>query len=172
MRVFWMFWGDGGTSLELLKHHWGNSKTGSCPLHMSCVIWSHAVEVKGIASAKQEVLFWPSGFGREFLNSNFLSVSSCNHNYQALLPLIPVPALTSVQNSEIPNILVWICVSTLVVGILFLFIFFFFSLRDLFLVFWSGAQHTPGSHTRRGSSFLLYTLLGSNYNFSGMRFSL
>lgn len=28
------------------------------------------------------------------------------------------------------------------------FFFFFFNLRDLFLFFWSGAQHTPDSHNR------------------------
>lgn len=81
---------------------------------------------------------------REFLISNFLYVSSCNHNYQTLIPLIPVFWLTSAQDSEIPNIFMWTCASPLVVGIFFLFAGFLYIY--IYVFFWSGAQQKPGSH--------------------------
>lgn len=89
-----------------------------CPVFSGAILWKW----KGLLLLNRRCSSGLWLWERECLNSNFLSVSSCNHNYQALVPLIPVPCLTSVQSSEIPNTLVWICVSSL----LWEFCFFFF----------------------------------------------
>lgn len=131
------FWISGYSTMEKARCE----EARSCPLHVLCLSGAVSQKWKGLLLTNRRSTSGLWIWGR-VSTLQFPYVSSCKHNYQALFPLIPVSYLTSVQNSEIPNMLAWICASTLVLG------FTFFYLRDLFLFFWSGAQHTPGSHNR------------------------